>query len=1075
MRPGLFLFFTLFSFLRIEAQGTQLLRQPSISDQHIVFVYADDLWRTSVNGGDAIRLTSALGTETSPHISPDGKMVAFTAEYEGNVDVYLLPIEGGEPKRLTWHPGGDIVQGWMPDGQHILFRSGRESVPTREGKFYRIGIEGGMPQALDIPRAYAGEVSPDGKYAAYQMIGFWDPEWRNYRGGQAKPIWIVDMEDLTLKRTPQPDNERHTDPVWLNGKVYFLSERDFANNVWSFDPASEDLQQITFHKDFDVKSVDAGGGKLIYEQGSFLHTWDPSTGQSTQLEINVRGDLNFARNRWEKVPPTSLTNASLSPNGKRALFEYRGEIFTVPKEKGNWRNITQSSGVADRYPVWSPDGKQIAWFSDEDGEYQLAIGDHLGAEKARKIKIPDPTFFFRPSWSPDGKFLAFTDTDYKIWYVEVESGRIEFVDQENYGHPWRSMNPVWSPDSKWMAYTKVMDNQFRAIHIFNVDTKQKHQLTNVMAQAFDPVWDAGGKYLYFLASTDYGMNTAWLDMSSYDVPTTYGLYMALLSKETASPFLPVSDEGIEDEEKDQDDDETRAEKVVVDLESFDHRIIAIDVPLRNYTGLVAGPENSVFYLENIPNVSGQTLHKYDLSARKASDFLTKVNSVATSGDRKHLLYRSGPAWGIVETGKAEHKAGNGKLALENLRIRIEPIAEWRQIFKDTWRFMRDFLYVDNVHGAPWDDILSWYEPWVEHVRHRTDLNHVVDIVSGEAAVGHSYVRGGDFPDIDRIPIGLLGADYEVDQGRFRVARVYSGESWNPQVKAPLTVPGAQVEKGEYIVAVDGKELTADMNLYQLFEGTVGRQTQLTVNKSPNRQGARTITVVPVASEFLLRRWDWVEGNRRKVDQLSDGKLAYVYVPNTANTGYTYFNRYYFAQQDKKGAIIDERNNGGGSAADYMVDVMARELHGYFNSRTDSHKPFTTPMAGLWGPKVMIINERAGSGGDLLPYLFRKMEIGPLIGTKTWGGLVGTWDTPPLLDGGRMVAPRGGFFDVNGEWAVEGVGIAPDIEVLQTPADVAAGRDPQLERAVQEALKLMETESVELKSEPAAPVRWKRPE
>ncbi len=1055
-------------------QGTMLLRQPTISNTDIVFVYANDLWIVSKDGGDARRHTSNEGQESNPHFSPDGKLIAFTAEYDGNTDVYLIPTEGGQPTRLTWHPGADQVTGWTPDGKEILFASSREAVPTLESKFFKINKNGGMEEALDIPRAVAGEISEDGKYIAYQQIGFWDAEWRNYRGGQAKPIWIVDMKNYSLKMTPQTDNERHTDPVWLNNVVYFLSERDYANNVWSFNPANNELKQQTFHADFDAKSLDAGGGMIVYEQGGYLHLLNPANGTTKKLTIHVRGDFHWSRARWQEVKATSLQNASLSPTGQRALFEYRGEIFTVPKEKGDWRNITKSSGAADRYPVWSPDGKRIAWFSDASGEYQLMITDQEGLEKPKSITLPNPTFYFLPAWSPDGKYIAYTDTDYNLWFVDVATGQAKKADTDRYAHPNRSLNPVWSPDSKWIAYSRLIDSHYKVIKVHNVETGQNLQLTDGMADAISPVWDANGKYLYFLASTNYGLNTGWLDMSSYDRPITRALYLIVLSKDEVSPLMPRSDD--EKEKPKEEKKESAVTPVVkIDMEDISQRILAVDIPLRNYTELVAGPENYIFYSESVPNQQGVTVHRYNFKDRKAEVFLTPVNDVSVSSDRKQLLYRSNGTWGILGTADLNKKIGDGKLeALASLKLKIEPREEWKQILREGWRYQRDFLYVNNTHGAPWNDVYKWYSPWVEHVQHRTDLNYIVDILGGEIAVGHSYTSGGDFPEIQNVPVGLLGADYNADKGYYRFKKIYTGESWNPELKSPLREPGLGVKEGDYLLEVNGAAVSSSENMFKYFEGTANRQTKIRVNSKPSAEGSRLINVVPVENENQLRSVNWVEGNRKKVDELSGGKIAYVYVPNTGNPGYTSFNRYYFSQQDKKGAVIDERNNGGGSAADYMVDIMARNLHGYFNSKASDHRPFLTPNAGIFGPKVMLINERAGSGGDLLPYLFNKMKIGPLVGTKTWGGLVGTWDTPLFIDGGRMVAPRGGFYDVNGQWAVEGVGISPDIAVEQTPAEVIKGKDPQLERAVQEALTLLKTQAVEIKPEPAPPVKYKRP-
>lgn len=1054
------------------AQGTRLLRQPTISSKSIVFVYADDLWSVDRDGGDAKRLTSHEGTESFPHFSPDGTKIAFSAQYDGNTDVYVVNADGGEPKRLTFHPSEDIVQGWTPDGKQILFRSGRAGVPTMINHFYTIGLDGGNETKLPIPQASFGEISKDGNYVAYTPITLWDVEWRNYRGGQAQPIWILNLKDNSLIKTPQTDRERHSEPVWFKDDVYFLSERDYANNVWKFNIKTKDLKQITFHKDFDCKSIDACADKIVYEQAGYLHVYDPATNSAKQLVVNVKGDFNWARPRFKDVAPADLTNASLSPTGQRALFEYRGDIFTVPKENGDSRNITNTSGVADRSPVWSPDGKKIAWFSDASGEYQLMIGDQFGMEKPRVINFQKPTFFFKPTWSSDGKFISFSDTDYTIWIVDVATGTSKKVDADRMAHPNRTMNPSFSTDSKWIAYVKILENQFKAVFLYNIESGQKTQLTDGLADAIDPVWDATGKYLYFLASTDYGVSAGWLDMSSFDMQVTRGLYVVVLNKKDVSPLLPKSDEEeTKPDEKKEIKDSLKT--ITIDLDGISQRVLSVNLPLRHYTSLVAGTKDYVFIAENVPNQEGETLLRYNFKDKKSEVFLSPINHVTTSQDRKQLLYQGKDYWGIVKT-DAIPKLGDGKLTID-LKMKIVPQEEWKQIFREGWRYQRDFLYVDNVHGAPWKQIYDWYAPWLEHCRHRTDLNYIVDILGGEVSIGHSYTSGGDFPDVKKINIGLLGADVAVENGGFRIKKIYNGESWNPELKAPLAVPGVDVHVGDYIVAVNGKSLDVSNNFFSYFENRADKQIKLSVNSAPTLDNARLFTVVPIVDETALHSRDWVEGNRRKVDSMSKGLLAYVYIPNTGRPGYTYFNRYYFSQMEKKGAVIDERNNGGGSAADYMVDVMARQLQGYFNSRVEGHKPFTVPNAAIWGPKVMIINERAGSGGDLMPYLFHQMKIGPLVGVRTWGGLVGTWDTPPFIDKGRMVAPRGGFYDLNGKWAVEGEGISPDIEVSQNPADVLNGHDPQLERGVQEALNLLKTQSVNLKPEPQAPVKYKRPD
>lgn len=1069
MKNLILLFFLTLIAFSSPGQETLLLRQPTLHQNTIVFVYANDLWKADATGVDAIRLTSNEGYESLPHFSPDGTMIAFTAEYEGNTDIYIIPAEGGSPKRLTYHPSGDYVQGWTPEGK-VLFRSGREAHPTQTNRFFVVGPDESYPAAHKIPRAAYGEISPDGDYVAYTPITSWDAEWRNYRGGQAMPIWIVNLKTNELIRTPQKDKERHLDPVWVGNQVFYISERDFAANIWSYDIKSGNEKQWTFHKKYDVKSIDASGDKVIYEQGGKLHILNTTTNETTSPKISVKGDMNFARNRWEDVTGSNLRNPHLSPNGKRAIFEYRGEIFTFPKEEGSWRNITKTPGVADRAPVWSPSGDKIAWFSDQSGEYKLVVADQYGSNQ-KVYDLENPTFYFQPDWSPDGNKIAYTDTDYNMWYIDLTTGKVKKVDTDRYAHPNRAMNPVWSPDSKWLAYARQLENHYKNIFIYNVETDKKLMVTDGMVDAITPVWDASGDYLYFLASTNYGLNTGWLDMSSYDPDVSRNLYCAILNKDAKSPTATKSDEEAQqDKENDKKDESTKPVKV--DEDGLQSRIVALSLNAGNYQGLIQGPEKVVFVAQSIPDAQGLKIHKYDVAKQKASDYAENVSQMLVSSNREHALIEQRNSWSIASTGKSP--SGDDKIQT-NAKIEIDPQAEYAQIFKEGWRYMRDFLYVDNVHGAPWKEVYSWYEPWIKHVKHRTDLNYVVDILSGEVAVGHSYVSGGDMPDIDQVPVGLLGADFSVDKNRYKITKIYTGESWNPGLEAPLAVPGLNVSEGDYIMAINGIELDGGMNIFDLLAQTANRPTRLQISSSGKLADTREILVTPVANEYGLRTVDWIEDNRRKVYEMSDGKIAYVYIPNTGGGGFTSFNRYYFAQQDKKGVVLDERNNGGGSAADYMIDILARDVMGYFNSKANDNRPWTTPMAGLWGPKVMIINERAGSGGDLLPYMFKFKGLGPLVGTRTWGGLVGTWDTPRFIDGGRMVAPRGGFFDSEGEWAVEGEGVAPDIEVIQDPKLVIQGRDPQLEKAVEEALRLLEKEEFEMKPEPPAPVRWKRPE
>lgn len=1071
---------------------TLLLRQPTVSDKHIAFAYANNIWIVDRAGGDARRLTSFQDQEGNPEFSPDGKWVAFSAQYGGNTDVYVVPVEGGEPVRLTWHPAPDLVEGWTPDGKAVVFASTRESGAGFTTKFYTVPVSGGLPSALPIPRGNQGKYSPDGKRFAYRMTNSWDEEWRNYRGGQNRAIWILDMASYELETPPWTDS-KDIDPVWVGQTVYFLSDRDWLMNVWSYDTRAKQLTQVTRFKDYDVKSLGAGGGAVVFEQGGRIHLLDPATGQARPVPITVKGDFPWLEPQWKDVSGR-IINAAISPTGKRAVFEARGEIFTVPAEKGDIRNITATPAVADRNPAWSPDGKWISYFSDRSGEYRLMLESQDGLTPPREIALPSPTFQFTPQWSPDSKKLLFTDTGLRLWVVDVASGRAITADTDNYMAPARTMNPVWSPDSRWIAYTKRLQSQYHAIFTYNLESGTVTQLTDGMSDAISPAWDASGKYLYFLASTNYALNTGWLDMTSYERPVTRAVYLAVLAKGEPSPLLPESDEeGAPSPAPAARDSSAKpangkaapaAPTVTVDFDGLAGRIISLNVTPREYTDLKAGAAGMVFLFEDIPATGaaqgpppGSTLHRYQLKERKATTFLTGLAAFAVSADGKKLLTRAAGnngAWSIVDADKAPPQGTAGRLNLSGMRMLVDQKAEFRQMLDEGWRYWRDFFYVPNLHGNDYVATKARYQPFVEHVRHRADFTYLLDMLGAEVAVGHSYVSGGDLPDIPQARAGLLGADYQIENGRYRIAKIYTGESWNPQLTGPLAGPGIDAAVGDYILAINGAELNGSDNIHRRLEGTAGRQTVLTLNSRPAMEGARQVTVVPTGGDQGLRQLDWVEGNRRKVDQLSGGKLAYVYVPNTGQPGYTFFNRYYFAQQDRPGVIIDERFNGGGSAADYMIEVMRRELYGYFNNAVGERTPFTTPGAGIWGPKVMIINEMAGSGGDLLPYMFRAAKLGPLVGKRTWGGLVGTWDTPPLLDGGRMVAPRGGFFDVDGKWAVENQGVAPDIDVEMTPKEAIAGNDPQLERAVAEGLRLLREHPVVLKKEPPPPVKARRP-
>ena len=1051
------------------ADESRLLRHPTVNETHIAFVYAGDIWLVNRSGGVARQLTTSDGLEMTPRFSPDGSRIAFTGQYDGNTDVFIIPAHGGEPERLTYHPGSDNVRGWTNDGQFVLFASGRKSAPVPYNRLWKIHIDGGYPEQLPLPMAHRGVYSPDGKRIAYVPFGERNNVWRHYRGGTTTPVWIVDKETLEVEMIPR-DNSNDTYPMWIGDTVYFTSDRNGTINLFSYNTGTKNIRQLTFHEDFDIRYTSEGAGVIVYEQGGYIHLFDPAAGNGERVTITVTGDRSLTRARFVNAG-NMIQSAGLSPTGVRAVFGARGDIFTVPADKGDVRNITNQTGVHNRYPAWSPDGSRVAWFSDKGGEYQLMVGDQLGRDEPKVITFENPGFYYSPAWSPDSKKIVFTDKHLNVWYLDVNEGKPVKVDTDTYDHPQRSLDPVWSPDSKWIAYSKRLKNHLRAIHVYSLDKDESYQITDGMSDAISAAFDKNGKYLYFLASTNVALNTGWLDMTSYERPVVRNAYLVVLAGDEQSPLAPQSDEEKTDGKTNGDDSDDEEITVRIDIENIDQRILAVDtVPGRDYSSLQSGKEGIIYFLESVPNQQGYTLHTYDLNDRETSVFMSGISQYTISANGEKLLYGApGNVWGIVNaTGTAN--VSDGRLSTGDMKVQIDPRAEWEQIYLESWRINRDFLYAPNMHGADWDAKKDKYRDWVNYVGHRSDLTYILGHLLGELVIGHSYVGGGDAPSPESVNVGLLGADYIIENGYYRIARIFSGENWNPGLRAPLTEPGSDVAEGEYILAVNGKDLRAPDNIYSLFQGAANRQTVLLVNNRPVKEGARNVTIVPVTSEWGLRQRAWIEHNRRKVEERSDGKLAYVYLPNTAGAGYTNFNRYFFAQMDRDGAVIDERFNGGGSVADYIVDLLDRPVLNYWHTRDG--EDFKTPLAAMDGPKVMIINEHAGSGGDALPYYFRKREIGPLIGTTTWGGLVGVYDYPPLIDGGFVTAPRVAFYNVNGEWEVENEGVDPDIEVLQLPSKMKNGGDPQLERAIEEALRMLRDNPPPQVETPEYPVRVK---
>jgi tricorn protease len=1072
----LFLLVVAFCALGAQTEKPLLLQKPTINRTHVVFSYAGDLWIAPREGGEARRLTVGPGIETDPYFSPDGTLIAFSGEYDGNVDVYIVPATGGVPRRLTWHPDADRVVGWTPDGKRILFSSSRHSY-TRASRLFTVPVEGGFPEELPLPMAEQGAYSPDGSRLAYVPLRPAFIAWKRYRGGRTTPIWIADLKDSRIEKIPR-DNSNDFYPMWVGDRIYFLSDRNGRFSLFAYDLKTRQVREVVPNSGMDFKSASAGPDAIVYEQFGSLNLYDLKTGRTRRIPITLAGDLPTIRPFFERVA-RSIRDAGLSPTGVRAVFEARGEILTVPVEKGDIRNLTNSPGVADRYPAWSPDGRRIAYFSDESGEYALHIADQSGLGATERIPLDNPpSFYYSPVWSPDGKKIAYTDARLNLWYMDLEKKTPVKVDTDTYSKPERTLDPSWSPDSRWIAYTRQLRNHFRAVFIYSLEENKSRQVTDGMSDARYAAFDPNGELLYFTASTDTGPASGWLDMSGFNRPVSRNVYVIVLRKDLPSPLAPESDEekpqeAAKPKEPPKKEETGAAPRVRIDFENISQRILALPIPARNYSGLWVGKSGILFLAEAEPVTQRMrqtvNIHRFELKTRKTDRFLEAVRFFDVSHNGEKVLYRKGDQWAVAGAAQPP-KPGEGVLRLDAMEVRVDPKAEWRQMYREVWRIERDFLYDPGLHGLDLAAVMKKYEPYLDGIAHREDLNYLFSEMLGELCLGHVRAGGGDVPEIRRVGVGLLGADYRIENGRYRFARIYSGENWNPDLRAPLTQPGVNVQEGEYLLAVNGREVRPPDNLYSFFEGTAGKQVRLRVGPDPSGAGSREVTVVPVESEAMLRHYAWVEGNRRKVDQMTGGRVAYVYLPNTGEAGYASFNRYYFSQIDKQAAIIDERFNGGGMAADYIIDSMRRSLMNYWTTRYG--EIFTTPLAAVFGPKVMIINEYAGSGGDAIAWYFRKARLGPLVGKRTWGGLVGIFGFPPLIDGGMVTAPNLAFFNTEGDWEVENRGVPPDIEVEFDPAAWRQGRDPQLEKAVEIVLDALKKNPPPVPKKPPYPNYYK---
>ena len=1054
------------SLFAVDIHDTRLLTDPAVSANAIAFAYANDLWVANLDGSNVRRLTSHPGVESGPKFSPDGSMIAFTGRYDGNTDVFVVPTAGGVPKRLTYHPNNDVALGFTPDGSAVLFSSPREVYTRRYLQLFTVPVIGGAVTKLPIPNGAKATYSPDGKKIVYQPIGDAFLQWKHYRGGQNARLLIFDTASYAVEQIPQPAGRcNDTDPMWIGDTIYFRSDRVGEFNLFAYDPRTKQVEQLTRFTDWPVLNAGAGAGHIIFERAGYLNLFDPLTRKDARLKIGVAADLVETRSRYAKGPKY-IRWAGLSPTGARAVFEYRGEIVTIPMEKGDDRNLTQSVAANDRGPVWSPDGKSIAWFTDESGEYQLRIGPQDGHGAVRNIKVDGAGFYSNPKWSPDGTKISYVDNSSSLYVLDVASGTSTKISTDPMYRVISSIDHNWSPDSKWLAYTRDTAQYLETVQIYSLDQQKSFPVTDDLADVSDPVFDPNGKYLYFISSTNAGPTSDWFSMWNNSAASTNEIYLVVLPKGVPSPLAKESDEeGAKKDDSSDDkkkDDTAKKEpvKVTVDFDGLNQRIQAVPIGEAVYSSIQVAKTGELYYLKRSGTYNRFTgddprnLQHYSLTKRKEDLAVEKVNGYEISRDGKRvLLSMPDNAFSIADIAE-KIDATKHKLAVDKVEVKIDPTVEWKEIFDEAWRINRDYFYDPNMHGADWKAMKAKYAVFLPDLAVRQDLNRVMQWMSSELSVGHHRLTGGDtLANVDAIPGGLLGADYKIENGRYRFAKVYGGLNWNPELRAPLTEPGVDVKAGEYLLAVEGKDLKVPDNLYARFERTAGRIVEITVGPNPDGTGSRVVKVVPIEDEAALRNRDWVERNLRYVTDKTQGRVAYVYVPNTTTLGHEYFTRYFFPQANRQAIIVDERHNGGGQVADYYLDILRRPFISYWAMRYGGD--LKTPMASIQGPKVMLIDETAGSGGDLLPWMFRKLQMGTLIGRRTWGGLVGILGFPVLMDGGTITAPNLAIWDPQGGWVVENEGVPPDIDVEQTPADVIAGRDPQLDKAIEVALKQLE--------------------
>lgn len=1107
-----------------HSMDARMYRYPAVSAREIAFVYAGDIWVVPKTGGTATRLSSPRGEETFPRFSPDGATLAFTGNYDGNQDIYTIPASGGLPHRVTWHGSPDRVLGWFPDGNAILFATSRTSQKDRFNQLYKIAADGGMAEKLPPPYGEFGAISPDGKLLAFTTISVDFRTWKRYRGGMNPDIWLFDLDKMSARNLTESE-ANDSQPMWHGSTLYFLSDRDEnkRDNLWAADTRSGKFRQVTQFRDYDVRFPSIGPDDLVFEQGGHLYLLDLSTEKYREVKIKVVTDRATLKPRVENVSGL-LQNAAISPTAKRALFEARGDIFSVPAEHGIVRNITRTSGAAERYPAWSPDGKLIAYWSDRTGEYELTVRNADNSGEERTLSKLGPGYRYQPQWSPDSKKIAFVDKAMKIYLHDLDSDQTDEIGQQlwMYHGALAGFRVSWSADSRWLAYEKDLENRHTAIALYDSKEKKSEQVTSGFYDDEDPVFDPDGKYLYY--RTGRNLEPLYSDLdNTWIYPNTSQLAAVPLRNEIASPLAPRNDEektkdekekekdkekekekekekadkkeegkkdpaedGKSDEEKkkeegteekgsddksgkkagrSRDGKEDKPKAVEIDLANFERRAVLLPPKAGRYTHLTAVP-GKLIYRRAPRTGSGEDkapLIYYDFAKREEKTIVDDIAGAELSGNHEKLLVRKGSAWHIIEP--KENQKLEKPLATGGFESTIDPAAEWRQLFNDAWRLERDFFYDPGLHGVNWPAMRERYGSLLGHAVTRWDVNYVIGELIGELNSSHTYRSGGDVERDSQRGVGYLGCDFELDQGHYRIKKIIEAAPWDLEARSPLQQPGiTNVGVGDYLLAVNGEPLETDREPYAAFQGLADKPVLLTVNSVPAKEGSREVLVQTLAGEARLRHLAWINSNRERVDKASEGKIGYIYVPDTGRGGQNELVRQFRPQYTKPGLIIDERFNSGGQIPDRFVEMLGRKIVNYWGVRDG--KDWAWPEIAHHGAKAMLINGWSGSGGDCFPFYFKKAGLGPLIGLRTWGGLIGMTGSPGLVDGGSVTVPTFGIYDTDGKWIIEGYGVDPDIAVVDDPGLMARGEDPQLERAIQDVLE-------QLKKNP--PAEAKKPE